>query len=335
MARTARRPTAGRLALRRSARRVWAAGAGTAANESVIGSSATGPVRWSSTAGPMAGIGAVIGPASGTATRPVSRADRPGADSGASSSAPPRSSWSGSTHAGAAGPGSTTAGLDPESAMAGGAASGQVPRVGATTPGRSVTGGAVDGRATAGAVAVQNPESGLSDAAGGVLGGVDQPVPRRRGRGEQLARDPRDRARHVRRADHRDAAGRLGDVFGLDDRQLTGGRVGRRVLGEPAATRVGDHALRPRHHRLERGPLRRRREVGGVLHLRAPYQSAYGSVSVAPTITPTRARAARRRARAETSTTVSLTLVGPGRGSESRSRRPGGGWFWGSAPEPS
>ena len=150
--------------------------------------------------------------------------------------------------------------------MAGGAASGQVP-VGATTPGRSVTGGALDGRATAGAVAVQNPESGLSGAAGRLLDGVDQPVPRRRGR-EQLARDPRDRPRHVRGADHRDAAGRLGDVFGLDDRQLTGGRVGRGVLGEPAATRVGDHALRPRHHRLERGPLRRRREVGGVLHLR-------------------------------------------------------------------
>ena len=51
VARTVRRPTAGRLALRRSARRVWAAGAGTAANESVIGSSATGPVRWSSRRG--------------------------------------------------------------------------------------------------------------------------------------------------------------------------------------------------------------------------------------------------------------------------------------------
>src|SRR6185437_14954612 len=133
VARTVRRPTAGRLALRRSARRVWAAGAGTAAKESVIGSSATGPV---------AGIGAVIGPASGTATRPVSRADRPRADSGASSSAPSRSSWSGSTHAGATGPGSTTAGLDPETETAGGAATGrvQVGELGATTPGRSVTG---------------------------------------------------------------------------------------------------------------------------------------------------------------------------------------------------
>ena len=112
----------------------------------VIGSSATGPVRWSSRSGPMAGMGAVIGPASGTATRPVSRADRPGADGGASSSARPRSSSSGSTQAGCA-PGSGP--RRPRLERSDRRRSTAGARDGATTPGRSVPTTRLDGRTAA------------------------------------------------------------------------------------------------------------------------------------------------------------------------------------------
>ena len=90
----------------------------------------------------MVGMGAVIGPASGTATRPVSRADRPGAAAGSSSS------------------GSTTGFARVRSAGAEGAAAT------AGVPAAGVLGRSADSGWSAGAVAVQKPVSGVSGAVG-------------------------------------------------------------------------------------------------------------------------------------------------------------------------
>ena len=239
------------------------------------------------------------------------------------------------------GPDPRRPGSTPASAMAGGGRIGPGAgraRCGATTPGRSVDrrrGGRAARRA--GAVAVQNPEAGVSGAAGGrARRGSDQPVaptgvagvnssPAIRGIGPVMSA----------RADHRDAAGSLGDVFGLDDRQLTGRGVGRGVLGEPAATGVGDHALRARHHRLERRAastapgsrsgscdllVRRTSRRTGRSPASRPRSHRHGHARHGA------AHAQRRRPQS------SLTLVGPGRGSESRSRRPRGRVVLGERP---
>ncbi len=314
--------------------------AATSTKGLVSGSGATtriGPVRIGSSSpstsrsAGTAGMGAVTGPASGIATRPVSRADRPTGVEPVSCAPDALSKGRG------AGDGAETpwplfgrgVGLAVGTGEQADGAAEPVPGEAGRGFGEGV-GRAAGAGASGASVAAQNPEFGVRGAAGagsgsaqsafpacdptGVVGVNSSPTIR--GIGPVISMVLMTGIRDVE----------LGQIrLGRDHRQLAGRGVGRGVFRAHPATGVGDDTLRERHHRLEGGAGRRPGEVDGVV-------AARSAVPVDVRVGPR--RLALHRAEAGTGGTAARTRRyvdhshpdprRTGQGNESRSRRPGG-----------